>query len=163
MIEITLPHYEINPNTMAILPAYHIDYQAIVWERTQHYYVKKPSLQLIKEACLVGGADFDGRRAAVTYKTGITSKSPIPIHPSEQIYAFPTHSPKLHECHWLFYHHIKSLHRHPDTPTHTIVTFHDEKELLLPVSHYSLERQMQRTSYCIVRFSQHSTEFQHYK
>ncbi|WP_216830595.1 competence protein ComK [Alkalihalobacterium elongatum] len=155
MTEVILPHYAINQHTSALLPAYHTDYQTIVWEQDQRYYVKKTPLQLIKEACLEGGADYDGRRAAVTYKTGAKSKIPIPISPHDQIFAFPTHSPTLHECHWLFYHHIKAIKRHPDIPTHTLVTFQDEKELLLHVSYHTLEKQLQRTSYCIVRYSNH--------
>ncbi|WP_078429806.1 competence protein ComK [Alkalihalobacterium alkalinitrilicum] len=153
MTEIILDHYEINKATSALLPAYHNDYQTTVWEEDQRYYVKKTPLQLIKEACLEGGADYNGRRAAVTHKTGVNSKVPIPVLPHEQIYAFPTHSPKLYECHWLFYHHIKSIHRHPDAPSHTIITFIDSKELLLHVSYYTIEKQLQRTSYCMTRFT----------
>ncbi|WP_209121705.1 competence protein ComK [Alkalihalobacillus sp. BA299] len=163
MNETTLPHYEINRDTSALLPVYHLDYQTVVWERDQRYHVKKTPLQLIREACLEGGADYDGRRAAVTHKTGVTSKIPLPVNPHEQIYAFPTHSPKLHECHWLFYHHIKSIERHTDTPTHSIITFKDDKELLLPVSFHTIERQMQRTSYCIVRFSLQRPHFSYYE
>ncbi|MDT8860303.1 competence protein ComK [Alkalihalobacillus sp. MEB130] len=57
----------------------------------------------------------------------------MPINPNEYIYAFPTHSPQLHECCWSFYHHIRS-----------IITFNQYK---------TLEKQLQRASYCIVRFS----------
>lgn len=154
MNEIILPHYIINRNTSALLPAYHTDYQTTVWENNgQRFHVKKTPIQLIKAACLEGGADFDGRRAAVTHKTGITSKAPIPIIPQEQVYAFPTHSPKLHECHWLFYHHIHAIRRHPEIPTHTYTIFKDERELLLQVSYRTMERQLQRTSYCITRFT----------
>ncbi|OLO25325.1 hypothetical protein BTR23_24885 [Alkalihalophilus pseudofirmus] len=153
MTNMILDHYEINKNTAALLPAYHTDYQTTVWEKDQRFHVKKTPLELIKEACLEGGADYSGRKAAVTYKTGVSIKVPIPLIPQEQIYAFPTHSPKLHECHWLFYHHIKTIQRHPDTPTHTIITFTDEKELLLHVSYHTMERQLQRTSYCITRFT----------
>lgn len=150
---IILDHYEISPHTSALLPAYHIDYDTIVWEQDQILYVKKKMMPLLKEGCLVGGAEYDGRRRAVTHKTGIQSKIPIPVNPLDHIYAFPTHSPKQHDCCWIFYHHIQSIKRHPTLPTQSIVTFNSGKELTLNVSYHTLDKQVQRTSYCIVRFS----------
>jgi competence protein ComK len=146
-------HYDINPDTLALLPARHTDYDTIVLERHKQYFVKKTAIKLLEEACLEGGSDYDGRRAAVTYKTDVQSKILIPVNPLEHIYAFPTHSPKLHECSWFFYHHIKSIKRHPTSLTESIITFKNYKELQLPISYHTLEKQMQRTSYCIVRFS----------
>ncbi|MCK0470097.1 competence protein ComK [Halalkalibacter sp. APA_J-10(15)] len=145
--------YEITQDTIALLPAHHIECDTIVWERNDILHVKQSMLSLIKEACLEGGADYEGRRAAVIHKTGIQHKIPIPIHPLDHIYAFPTHSPKLYECAWIFYYHIKSIHRHPNKVNESMVTFHNYKELTLPISYATLEKQMQRTSYCIVRFS----------
>ncbi|GAE27474.1 hypothetical protein JCM9140_3622 [Halalkalibacter wakoensis JCM 9140] len=152
MNKLILSHYEINRDTTALFSANHIDYCTVVWEREQLYYIKKPVLQLVKEGCLEGGADYDGRKTAVIYKTGIQSRIPIPINPNEHIYAFPTHSPKLHECSWIFYHHIKTIKRHPN-PQQSLILFKHGKELLLDLSYHTLERQVQRTSHCIVRFS----------
>ncbi|MDT8863060.1 competence protein ComK [Alkalihalobacillus sp. MEB130] len=148
-----LPHYEINRDTTAIFPANHTDYYSIVWERNRIYYIKKTPIQLIRAGCLEGGADFDGRKAAVIHKTGIQSKIPMPIDPNEHIYAFPTHSPKLHECCWIFYHHIRSIKHHPKSHSKSIITFQHHKQLELDISYHTLEKQLQRTSYCIVRFS----------
>ncbi|WP_227939049.1 competence protein ComK [Alkalihalobacillus deserti] len=148
-----LIHYEINRETSVLLPAEHLEYNSIVWEKDQVFHVRKTPFQLIKEACLEGGADYDGRKVAVTYKTGIQSKIPIPVNPLEHIYAFPTNSPKLFECSWIFYHHVKSLKRHPHFSNQSIITFKNHKELHLEISYNTLERQLQRTSYCIVRFS----------
>ncbi|MFC0560855.1 competence protein ComK [Halalkalibacter alkalisediminis] len=162
MTKTILTHYEINRDTFVLLPASHIDYYTIVWERDQIYYVKKTLFQIIKEACLEGGAEYDGRRVAVTHKTGIQSKIPIPVNPLEHIYAFPTHSPKLHDCSWIFYHHIKSIHRHPNSQKKSIITFKNDKELPLDLSYHTLEKQLQRTSYCIVRFSHPHTQSSFY-
>jgi len=153
MPNITLDHYEINRDTLALLPAYHTDYDTIVWEKDQILYVRKTPLQLLKEACLEGGAEYNGRRVAVTYKTGIQSKIPIPVDPLEQIYAFPTHSPKQSECSWIFYHHIKSIKRDPKNTTKSIITFKNANDLSLNVSYHTLDKQVQRTSYCVIRFS----------
>ncbi|WP_062051691.1 competence protein ComK [Bacillus sp. JCM 19034] len=148
-----LSHYDINQDTIALLPAKRIEYDTIVWERNDSLHVKQPMLSLIKEACLEGGADYEGRRVAVIHKTGIQHKIPIPIQPLQQIYAFPTHSPKLYECCWIFYHHIKSIQHHPTKASESIITFHNYRKLTLPISYAALEKQMHRTSYCIVRFS----------
>ncbi|GAE34998.1 competence protein ComK [Halalkalibacter akibai] len=152
---VVLPHYDLNRDTIALIPATHLDYSTIVWERNQILYVRKTPIQLIKSGCLEGGAEYSGRRTAVTYKTGIQNKIPIPINPHEQIYAFPTHSPKLFDCIWIFYHHIKTIKRHPQNPTNSIITFTNYQKLTLNVSYHTLEKQVQRTSYCIVRFSHH--------
>jgi competence protein ComK len=98
MNETVLTDYEINKETIAIIPANHIDYYSIVLERDQQLHVKLTPLQLIKASCLEGGSTYDGRRLAVTHQTGAQNKVPIPIHPLEQIYAFPTHSPSLHDA-----------------------------------------------------------------
>lgn len=153
MTPIILPNYELNKDTITLIPAYHTDYDTIVWERDQQLFVKKPLLQLIREGCMEGGSEYDGRRAAVIHKTGVHSKVPIPINPREQIYAFPTHSPKLHECVWIFYHHIKSFKPNPKQANQSIITFLTGKDLILDISFTILERQIHRTSYCIVRFS----------
>ncbi|WP_084138976.1 competence protein ComK [Halalkalibacter okhensis] len=163
MSKTILPYYDITQDTTAIFSASHTDYYSIVWERDRIYYIQKTPMQLIKAGCLEGGADFNGRKAAVMHKTGIQSKIPIPINPNEHIYAFPTHSPTLHECSWIFYHHIKSINRHPKSHSQSIILFHHHKQLELDISYHSLEKQLQRTSYCIVRFSHHRIRSSHFE
>ncbi|MFC4620290.1 competence protein ComK [Camelliibacillus cellulosilyticus] len=149
-----LSNYEIHRGTMAVLSASAIEFSSIALEVDGKLHIRKPPLQLIKEACLDGGSTYDGRRIAVTYLTGAQNKVPIPIHPMEQIYAFPTHSPQLHECHWLFYHHVLSIKPAPKSPSQSIVRFKNYPDpLKLDVSYNTLDKQMQRTSFCIVRFS----------
>jgi competence protein ComK len=149
-----LPNYEINKETMALIPAKHFDYETIVLESNQTLYIKQRPMEMIKAACLEGGSTYEGRRKAVIYQSVAQHKVPIPIHPAEQIFAFPTHSPDLYECHWLFYHHVKSITPDPKTPRNSIITFTNHGEpLIIDVSHNSLEKQLQRTSFCIVRFS----------
>jgi len=149
-----LPDYEIHGGTMAVLSATAIEYSSIVLETDQTLYIRKMPLQLIKDACLEGGSTYEGRRIAVTHLTGAQNKVPIPINPLEHIYAFPTHSPQLFECNWLFYHHIRAIkpvHKHPGE---TMIQFKNSNEpLKVPVSYNTLHKQMHRTAYCIVRFS----------
>lgn len=151
-----LQDYEITNETLALLPSKHHQYETIAVEATGHYYIQKSAIRIMKEACLMGGSTYDGRRAAVIHLTNSKHKVPIPIDPSQYIYAFPTHSPKDLNCSWLFYKHIYSI--SPLKNKEAIVTFTNRKQLQLPVSHYTLEKQIQRTSHCLFRFSQTSFE-----
>ncbi|OIJ21712.1 competence protein [Anaerobacillus alkalidiazotrophicus] len=150
-----LKTYEITKNTMALLPIAHTDYHSIAIEPTCQFYIRKTPLQLIKSACLEGGSTYEGRRAAVIHQTGAKHKVPIPINPLEQIYAFPSHSPSQFECSWIFHHHIRSLTPQvtPKKMNETVITFKNNQQLKLPVSYYTMEKQLQRTSYCMIRFS----------
>jgi competence protein ComK len=94
------------------------------------------------------------RKHEIRPRASQKSKVPIPISPRENIYAFPTHSPDNFECIWVFYHHVKSIKKDPNIPKQTIITFKNTFQLTLNVSYRSIEKQMQRTSQCIVGFLQ---------
>ncbi|WEG18942.1 competence protein ComK [Alkalihalophilus pseudofirmus] len=147
------PHYDINRHTLAIMPAYHTDYETIVYENHQIYYVAESSLSMIKRACIEGGATYDGRRTAVSEITRAQSKVPIPIDTIDQIYTFPTHSPTKLECSWFFYHHIRTFMPDPDHAAKTIITFRNSIQLTIDATYATIERQIQRTSYCILRLT----------
>lgn len=147
--------YHVNTDTMAILSAAHPDYDAIALEPNCECHIQKPPLHLIKQACLEGGSSYEGRRAAVVYQTGIKHKIPIPISPLEQIYAFPTHSPKEFECTWIFPNHVRQIIPYilPNQPNQTKIIFQNLTHIILPVSYYTIEKQIQRSSYTMIRFS----------
>ncbi len=153
-IETVYKTYEINKETMALVPARHIDYDTIVYEAHQILYVKQRPLNMIKAACLEGGATYDGRRIAVIHQTGADHKTPIPINPSQDIYAFPTQSASNFDCNWLFYHHVRSILPHPKHPNQSLILFKNGQDpLTIDISLASLEKQMHRTSFCIVKFT----------
>ncbi|WP_077623203.1 competence protein ComK [Sediminibacillus massiliensis] len=142
-----LNHYEINEKTLALLPAAHIDYATIVLEGDKTFHISQTPLQLIKTACLEAGASYDGRRKAVMYQTGSKRKTPIPINPGKHIYAFPTQSPSLFSCAWIFYHHILSIKPLANKPTEkSMIIFDNGIKLPLQESHFVLENQRQRTA-----------------
>ncbi|WP_077619774.1 competence protein ComK [Bacillus sinesaloumensis] len=148
--------YEVNPRTQAILATREIEYSSIVIEEHRTLYVRQTPLQIIKAACLVGGATYDGRRKAVTHLTGAIQKVPIPINPRRHIFAFPTHSPTAFECNWIFYHHIKTIipSQQRNHTTKSIITFKNNLELPMNESHYLLEKQYTRTTMCILQYAQ---------
>jgi len=143
--------YQVNPRTMALIPARNIDYQTIVLEPGNIFHVMQSPIKLIKDACKEGGATYEGRYKAVTHKTGIHKKVPIPISQLDQIYAFPTHSAKQFNCHWIFYHHLKSIKL--GTYKKSIITFTDYQQLEIDVSAYILKQQTLRTAHCFLLFS----------
>lgn len=153
MKENVLLTYEINSDTIALLPAFHHEYHTIVIERNDTLYIKQTPMEIIKEACLEGGSTYEGRRMAVSNKTGIHNKIPIPIHPQKGIYAFPTLSPRHFECIWIFQHHIKSIKKDAKSHKCSIIVFKTYQELTVNITYSILENQMLRTAYCMTRFS----------
>ena len=152
-----LPTYDINQQTMLLLPIAHIDYATLVIEQYRQLYVKQTPLQIIKAGCLDGGAEFEGRKKAVTHLTGAIQKVSMPINPLLNIFAFPTHSPTVFHCSWIFYHHVKSIlpSQNPkDTKKQSIILFKNGLQLPMNESHYTLNKQMQRTADCVVKFTQ---------
>ncbi|MBP3953144.1 competence protein ComK [Bacillus suaedae] len=152
MNQLILQQYDITKDTMALIPGRHTDYETLILEPHQQLAVTQSALSILKIACLEGGSTYDGRRQAVIHQTGAQSKVPIPIYPKESIFTFPTHSANSYECIWLFYHHIKSIKPHEKKPNYSIVTFKNYQTFEVNVSYQSLMRQLQRTSYCIVKF-----------
>ncbi|KAA0548453.1 competence protein [Bacillus sp. BGMRC 2118] len=143
-------HYEISPLTLAILPAYHETYQSRILDIQGEFYSNQRPLKLIEQACLEGGASYDGRRKSLQYKKSFHQYPPIPINPLEDIYAFPTCSPDSYDCIWLFYEHI--LHYRPQG-NQLLVTFHNHQTLELNISPSIMDKQIARTESCIVLFT----------
>lgn len=159
MMETILDHYEINGSTMALLAVAHTDYSTLVLEENRQFFVRQTPTQIVKAACIEGGATYDGRRIAVGYQIGAKQKVPIPINPKENIFAFPTHSPKAFGCSWIFYHHVKYITTFTTPKEQTIqsrLSFKNGQHITLNESRYILEKQMQRTAICILRFSKDS-------
>ncbi|MFD1362311.1 competence protein ComK [Lentibacillus salinarum] len=151
-----LPSYEINGATMALLPAAHIDYETTVIERNQELFIRKTPHQLISSACLENCSTYEGRRETVMHHFGFKRKVPIPINPRKNLFAFPTHSPSDFTCCWIFYKHIQAIlppsASSKNTPNQTILLFKNALQLPVDVSHYVLEKQLERTGMCMWRF-----------
>lgn len=142
------PTYEITEQTLALKPAFHHKYSTIALEGEQKLYIRETPLQLIQQASLKGGSDYNGRRRSITYLTGIKKKIPIPLYPHKNIYTFPTHSPNHKDCHWIFFQHVEAFQKLLDPKNSTKVIFKNGQELFLTESLYRLEKQMYRTWMC---------------
>lgn len=142
-----LDYYTINEQTMAILPAYHIEYESIVIEVDQTYYVKINPLKLIQENCLINGASYDGRRKSVIFLTGYSRCIPIPINPRHDIYVFPTHSPQNDQCSWIFFNHIQRVSR-ATNKNESVIHFKNGQDLTINISFHTLSKQNFRVFIC---------------
>lgn len=101
--------YKITLDTFALLPAFDIDYQTRAITSEGVINIAHPPLSIIKENCLRYGSSYNGRREAVLYHLNYIQRTPIPIHPSIGIIAFPTKSIKHADCKWLFFHAIRDI------------------------------------------------------
>lgn len=142
-----LEDYSINKKTAAIMPAYEIEYESIVVEENEIYHVKKHPFKLIQENCLKNGASYDGRRRSIIYLTGFSRCVPVPINPRQDIFAFPTHSPKNDKCSWLFFRHLDRIKKTKDKKQ-TILQLNNEKSLPIDISFHTLANQNFRIFVC---------------
>ncbi|MCD8509953.1 MAG: competence protein ComK [Bacillus sp. (in: Bacteria)] len=82
-------------------------------------------------------------------QTGYDRKVPIPIDIYEDIYAFPTHSPKNFKCSWLFPTHIRSITPDIEDASQSKITFHNGRSITLNTNAEILNKQMHFATYCM--------------
>jgi competence protein ComK len=145
-------HYELNPNTMAVLPMRDEKYASKILETDDVLFSAKTPIQLIKDACLEGGSTYEGRKRAVVHLTGTQNKIPVPVNPQLDMYAFPTESPNSFDCQWIFHNHVKRILPGKQSQG-SIIVFSNHTKLHLDISYYSLQKQLHRTAYTRFRFS----------
>ncbi|MGJ9459597.1 competence protein ComK [Oceanobacillus sp. CF4.6] len=54
-----LSDYRINEKTMALLPAYNVAYDTIVFEQGKRYFIRKTAIQLINRACMENNSSYE--------------------------------------------------------------------------------------------------------
>ncbi|KAB2337158.1 transcriptional regulator [Cytobacillus depressus] len=139
-----IEEYEINPNTMIILPfTYGSKIYSKIWELEEEFISPFKPFDIIKKSCFLYGSSYEGRKEATKHLIGITHKAPITVDSANSIYFFPTTSPSNSKCIWISQEHIH-LHRRSDT--HTQVIFKNKKLLSIPVSYNSFHNQVLRTA-----------------
>src|SRR5690625_26621 len=155
--------YDISLKTIALLPARDIDYDTIVIEKNETKYVRQPSLNLIKETCLMRDwTTYEGRRIGVIKHTNFKQKTPIPIDIHKGIYFFPTHSPNNMDNIWIAFQHILSIDNIPaqerTKDAQSIVYFKNKQALKLSISFHTLKEQYNRTLQCVMLIDKVKTE-----
>ncbi|WP_249365259.1 competence protein ComK [Cytobacillus citreus] len=140
-----IEEYEINPNTMIIMP---VTYGSKIYSRIMEFEDELVSpfkpFDIIKKSCLFFGSSYEGRKEATKQLTGITHKAPITIDSTNFIYFFPTTSASNPQCIWISQEHIH-FHRPTDT-ANTNVIFKNKQSLTIPISYNSFNNQLLRTA-----------------
>lgn len=140
-----IEEFEMNPLTMAILP---IEYggklYSKVYQLDEELYSPFKPMEIIKRSCKLYGSSYTGRKDGSRHLIGITHKIPIIIDSTNLMYFFPTTSPNKPQCAWVSHEHVKDYKKMDST--HTIVTFRNNKSIVISISAYSFENQMLRTA-----------------
>lgn len=136
--------YIINRFTMAILPDSTNTYSEI-FEFEGDLVVQKRPMEIVDESCRYFGSSYVGRKEGTKDLIRVTHKSPIVIDPANSIYFFPTTSSTRPQCIWISYDYVKEYTK--SEYDDTIVTFKNGKQITIPISHGSFEKQLFRTSH----------------
>ena len=78
--------YEINRNTMALIPI--SDDQTKIIERDRIFIIEENIMEIIKNSCEYFGSSYLGRKEGTKKLTGITHKSPIIIEESNNMISY---------------------------------------------------------------------------
>ncbi|MFC0299163.1 competence protein ComK [Geobacillus jurassicus] len=150
---IVLEHFVVSRYTMAILPYFvNGDVYAKVIEEDGEYIIKQTPIDIIKHSCDYYGSSFQGRKEGTKAVIGITHKAPIAIEPANEIYVFPTASPRDSRCVWLSHMHVYRY--EPAKHERTVVYFRNGKNVCLDVSYKSFVNQLYRTAQLRTKLSE---------
>ena len=133
--------YEINRNTMALIPI--SDDQTKIIERDRIFIIDENIMDIIKNSCEYFGSSYLGRKEGTKKLTGITHKSPIIIEESNNMIYFPTESPRLNSCSWINFNKIKNYFNNNGKAT---IVFDNNRILDLNISYGVLDNQVLRSS-----------------
>ena len=137
-----MKNYEINSNTIAIIPiAYK---QSKVIEEDQEIIVNQDPFSIINHSCAYFGSSYQGRHSGTKNLIGVTHKSPIIIEETKELIFFPTTSPRLEKCAWFNY---KKLSAYFNQNNKTLITMNNGYNLELDISYGIIDNQILRSSY----------------
>src|SRR5690625_3779467 len=137
--------YIINKNTLAILPAKQIKYDAIIIENEQTLRTRQTPIHMIRQSCLAYMSNYDGRRDAVIHHTKPKERIVIPVNPYERLIFFPTHGTRHIDCSWIAYHHVIYFEALESDSTSTRIMLSNGRVINVPISARSFHTQMLRS------------------
>lgn len=133
--------YEINEETVAVIP---IDYYTTkIIEQDKEYIVNKKAYEIMDDSCKYYGSTYKGRLNASKKILDCSYKLPILIEESSGIVFFPTRSSLEEDCCWLNFNCIKDIIKKQNS---SLITFKNNKTILLNISKLSLENQILRAT-----------------
>lgn len=140
--------YEINSNTLAIIAE---KKSSRIIETDNEFTVSESSYEIMDRSCRFFGSSYFGRTVSTRDLTGMTYKVPILL--VNNIIFFPTSSPKEEGCSFILFNKIESIKKLPYNKT--LVTFVNNKSVVLPYSYRTLENQIYRSSRLFYVIEQH--------
>lgn len=143
-------NYKVYDGTEAFACINHPIYPTKIYDETGVYYTKQSIHSLLDEACIHGGADYNGRINSVRKKFKYKRLTPLPLDPYYGIYAFPTCSPKTKDCVWVFDSHVHSFKQISNNNIE--VTFESGNTLVATISKDFFKEQLENTSLCARHF-----------
>ncbi|WP_050632358.1 competence protein ComK [Bacillus andreraoultii] len=149
-------HYDVvlDASFMAIIPVQYGSklYSKVIRMEGEEVVPFTP-LEIIKKGCKFYASSYNGRKEGTKELIGVTHKAPIVIDPIQNIYFFPTASPKQHHCLWISYSHVSTFKRLDRY--HTEVVFITGESIEVPISYLSFEKQMLRTALLRTKIDPH--------
>ena len=138
---IKLKNYEININTLALIPLN--DETTKIIEEEEEFIIKKSSLKIIDDNCKFFGSSYNGRLEGTKNILGVSHKAPIIIEESREIIFFPTKSPRLENCEWISLFNIK---RYKKIGQNVLINFYCGKSITLNISYGIFDNQVLRAT-----------------
>lgn len=136
-----MKEYEINTNTIALIPINKESTRVIEKEKT--FFVNMTPMNIIKRSCEYFGSSYNGRHEGTKFLTGISHKSPIIIEESKNMIYFPTTSPRLDSCLWISLKHIQNYKK---LDGKSLIIFENGEELIIDISYGSFDNQYLRAT-----------------
>ncbi len=136
-----MSEYEINGDTLAILPI--DEYKSKIIEKDRTFIVNQPPIKIIDKSCRYFGSSYQGRFLGTKNLIGISHKAPIIIEESREIIFFPTSSPRLYSCAWIS---LKNLQNYKKNDNKTMLIFNSGNLLDLNISYGMIDNQVLRAA-----------------
>lgn len=146
MEPVAIAHYKVSPGTEAMASIDHITYRTIAFDINGIFLTTQSIHSILEEACLEGGADYKGRIKSVRQKFKYFKLTPLAIDPDNDIFAFPTSSPKNKDSVWIFDMHVHSFKQISEDIIQ--ITFESGHTVEASISKKFFKEQMENTSLC---------------
>ena len=134
--------YEISRGTLAILP--NEKGTSLVYEDEERYLIHEKPFNIMDESCKYFGSSYEGRKEGAKSILGAEYKVPIVVEDSSNLILFPTTSPYADDCIWISLKRVNNIHK--IDANNSKIVFDNNKELIIPCSFRSLEKQLSRAS-----------------
>lgn len=133
--------YEINSETLAILPIDHRKSKII--EKNNEYEIDYSPYKVMEHSCSYFGSSLQGRLEGSKNILGSIYKAPVVVEESRNIVFFPTMSPTLEENSWIS---LNNIQKYETKGYKTVIYFDNDKKIEIDVPLLSIENQVLRAT-----------------